>query len=245
MNSGAVPPRSVSVWIGEIFHTVVFRRRAPPRSRGRTPGLVPSAITKPVEGDCRVPGGCDDLRGPPRPVEGRITGVSVNWGARGFRRRRGRTPGLPPRLPRRGQVCIVDSRPSTRRRPRAARRSGSRPGPRAARRPLAQDLQDRPLRCLPRAGLGWFLRAFGSLALLGGACRTCRRRVSTAAEESAHGLQAPAGDVRAKRPDWQAWRRVWGRGPARGLRRVVGCCFGGQHPPPEAAEHSVQVLGLL
>ena len=43
---------------------------------------------------------------------------------------------------------------------------------------------------------------------------------STATEETAHGVDAPAGDVLAKRPDWQAWRRVWGRGrhgPARGL----------------------------
>ena len=32
---------------------------------------------------------------------------------------------------------------------------------------------------------------------------------STASEETAHGVQAPAGDVLAKRPDWQAWRRVW------------------------------------
>ena len=48
-------------------------------------------------------------------------------------------------------------------------------------------------------------------------------RASTAAEETAHGVHAPAGDVLAKRPDWQAWRRVWGgrHGPARGLRRVA------------------------
>ena len=32
---------------------------------------------------------------------------------------------------------------------------------------------------------------------------------STASEETAHGVQAPAGDVLAKRPDWQAWRLVW------------------------------------
>ena len=43
---------------------------------------------------------------------------------------------------------------------------------------------------------------------------------STATEETAHGVDAPAGDVLAKRPDWQAWRWVWERGrhgPARGL----------------------------
>ena len=66
----------------------------------------------------------------------------------------------------------------------------------------------------------------------------------------------PPGTYSPKRPDWQAWRRVWGRGPhgpARGLRRVAdvtalnrpGGQFGGQHPPPEPAEHSVQVSGLL
>ena len=31
---------------------------------------------------------------------------------------------------------------------------------------------------------------------------------STATEETAHGVDAPAGDVLAKRPDWQAWRWV-------------------------------------
>ena len=49
-------------------------------------------------------------------------------------------------------------------------------------------------------------------------------RTSTAAEETAYGVHAPAGDVLAKRPDWQARRRVWGRGwlgPAGGLRRVA------------------------
>ena len=43
---------------------------------------------------------------------------------------------------------------------------------------------------------------------------------STAAEETAHGVHPPAGNVLAKRPDWQAWRRLLGRGrhgPARGL----------------------------
>ena len=43
---------------------------------------------------------------------------------------------------------------------------------------------------------------------------------STATEETAHGVDAPAGDVLAKHPDWQAGRRVWERGrhgPARGL----------------------------
>ena len=30
---------------------------------------------------------------------------------------------------------------------------------------------------------------------------------STTSEETAHGVQAPAGDVLAKRPDWQAWGR--------------------------------------
>ena len=58
--------------------------------------------------------------------------------------------------------------------------------------------------------------------------RSCRPRwrtldqpgASTATEETAHGVDAPAGDVLAKRPDWQAWRWVWERGrhgPARGL----------------------------
>ena len=31
--------------------------------------------------------------------------------------------------------------------------------------------------------------------------------LSTTSEETAHGVQAPAGDVLAKRPDWQAWGR--------------------------------------
>ena len=35
---------------------------------------------------------------------------------------------------------------------------------------------------------------------------------STATEETAHGVDAPAGDVLAKRPDWQAWRWIWERG---------------------------------
>ena len=51
-----------------------------------------------------------------------------------------------------------------------------------------------------------------------------RGRASTAAEEPAHGVHAPAQDVLAKRPDWQAWRRVWGHGrhgPARWRRRVA------------------------
>ncbi len=46
---------------------------------------------------------------------------------------------------------------------------------------------------------------------------------STATEETAHGVDAPAGDVLAKRPDWQAGRRVWERGrhgPAHTVRSL-------------------------
>ena len=53
---------------------------------------------------------------------------------------------------------------------------------------------------------------------------------STAAEETAHGVHAPAGNVLAKRPDWQAWRRVWGRG--RHGSRDVSCA----QPPRWTAE---------
>ena len=43
------------------------------------------------------------------------------------------------------------------------------------------------------------LRASPRLYQLWGACER-----STASDETAHGVQAPAGDVLAKRPDWQA-----------------------------------------
>ena len=49
--------------------------------------------------------------------------------------------------------------------------------------------------------------------------RRTKPEASTAAEEPAHGVQAPAEDVLAKRPNWQAGRLVWegGRhGPAPG-----------------------------
>ena len=55
--------------------------------------------------------------------------------------------------------------------------------------------------------------------------RRTKPEASTAAEEPAHGVQAPAEDVLAKRPNWQAGRLVWegGRhGPARGLRQFGG-----------------------
>ena len=68
-----------------------------------------------------------------------------------------------------------------------------------------------------------------------------KARASTAAEESAHGVHAPAGDVRAKRPDWQAWRQVWGRGPARGL--PTRCrCFCAQ-PPGWAVRRPASAAG--
>ena len=55
--------------------------------------------------------------------------------------------------------------------------------------------------------------------------RRTKPEASTAAEEPAHGVHAPAEDVLAKRPNWQAGRLVWegGRhGPARGLRQFGG-----------------------
>ena len=67
---------------------------------------------------------------------------------------------------------------------------------------------------------GW-VGAVGALGYYYASGATAR---STASEETAHGVHAPAGDVLAERPDWQAWRRLgWcGRpGPARGLRRVA------------------------
>ena len=48
----------------------------------------------------------------------------------------------------------------------------------------------------------WVFQSVGYYSRVGGTAR------STASEETVHGVHAPAGDVLAERPDWQALRRL-------------------------------------